>query len=256
MKLTEIPGAIEDLNNLTKDLAPGTLLDLDSSALRGSNFYKAMQTLEVLDASLASSEGLTSAGMQLLAQIAGASPSLRKIDISYNSLGENGAPVAKALAGSTTLESVDISGNKLRKNGVGVAKALASSTTLKSVDISWNDLGESGAPVAKALAGSTTLKSVKIDRNNLGENGVDVAKIFAGSHSLSNLNVGFSTMPKERVTAIEEIIQDHNSSIAIIGAIGDIHSSGAGLEYGVIGDVIKAVAISTGDYFENIITVT
>ena len=205
MKITDTKEIIEELNYLTRDLDTGEMLSLDSLDVKSSNFYKIMQTLEVLDASFVTYSDLTQTGMLLLAQIAGASPTLREINISENKLGENGVKVAAELAKSTSLESIDMKSNKLGEHGVMVATELAKSTSLESIDMKSNRLGEHGAIVAAELAKLKTLTSVDMSWNGLGKHGAIVAAELAKSTSLESINMSWNYLGEHGAIVATEL---------------------------------------------------
>jgi hypothetical protein len=150
-----------------------------------------------------------------------------------------------------------MSGNRLGEHGVAVAAHLAGSATIHIVIIRYNNLEEHGIAVAGLLASSESIHAVDMSNNDLGEHGVAVAELFVESHSLQSLSfIENNAINLDNQIAVRNIIDDHNRLVKTLEVLNDISDhlhSGQDAQYGSMSTLIRLVAESTYDDFDNII---
>ena len=137
--------------------------------------------------------------------------SLRKLDISYNSIGSNGAnAIADALNHCTHLEELIVNHNNLKEDG---ASSISISfcnyaQCLRKLDISYNNIGTNGAnAIADALNQCSHLEELIVSHNNLGEGGAfSIAKSFA--KCIIKIDISHNIIGSEGCKAIAEALQN------------------------------------------------
>jgi len=104
--------------------------------------------------------------------LVGAMPSLRLIDLSYNSIGDEGLRrLAGLLAAAPALEKLSLYENKASSLGPVVAALHAhGGPSLRVLNLAWNRLHSAG-PLAAALAAGAAplLADLRLDSNRLGD---------------------------------------------------------------------------------------
>ena len=152
--------------------------------------------------------------------------SLRKLDISHNNIGDDGAKgIAEGLHHCTQLEELIVSHNSFRENG---ACSLASSIChytqcLRKLDISYNSIGNVGAnAIADALSSCSHLEELIVSHNEYRENGTcSISRSLCYyAHCLRKLDISFNYIGSggakaiaeslNNCTHLEELIIGHN----------------------------------------------
>eukprot|EP00962_Isochrysis_galbana_P029600 scaffold9486_cov90-Isochrysis_galbana.AAC.2 len=106
---------------------------------------------------------------------AGAAPKLRMLDLSCNSIGDEGArALVGALPRTTVLKGLSLGNNSIGDEGArALAGALPSATALEKLSLFNNSIGDEGArALAGALPRATALKELYLNNNSIGAEGV------------------------------------------------------------------------------------
>src|SRR6266568_2002739 len=104
------------------------------------------------------SQGLHDADIPALSEFLNQHPEITKLNIGYNSIGDEGA---KVLAANTHITNLDIRWNNIGAEGV---KALAANTHITNLDISNNNIGDEGA---KAFLNNSKLVDIHFTGNGV-----------------------------------------------------------------------------------------
>jgi Ran GTPase-activating protein (RanGAP) involved in mRNA processing and transport len=108
-------------------------------------------------------------------------PTIRKLDLSSNELGDEGAiTLFDAAVSSTSLRTLILSSNQLTVACVpSLVALLGQSTPLRSLHLDHNSLGLEGVTmIVKALAGNTTLEKLGLRANKIGDEGLKCISDF------------------------------------------------------------------------------
>ena len=209
MTLYHIPAAaLAELNAL----ATNGVVDITSTAVMNSAFYRAIQSETELEVS-GNYNLLRPNTLLLIARIVASSPTIHTIYIDHNGLRVHAPAVAAALAASHTIHSIYMSHNHLYAHGPATAIALAASHTLHTVDMSNNDLGEYGPATATALAASRTIHKVNISENHLGAHGPATASALVLLPTIHSVNMRWNYL-REYGPATAAVLADHNQNVA------------------------------------------
>ena len=121
----------------------------------GSIFYDSIVGQTELDAS---NSGLSPEAILLLGRIVGASKTIKKLDVSYNAIGENAKAFGEAIATAPVLESINMAHNALGAYARSFGEAVSAVPKLKDLDLGHNNIDKKAvyslAPYLAALFGS------------------------------------------------------------------------------------------------------
>ena len=111
--------------------------------------------------------GIGREGIESLCSGLTSNTTLVKLDMSWNSFGDNGAIRLAEMINQTTIQTLDISSCGVEEQGiVALALALTANTTLKKLNIySLNKITHSELELARALLHNTTLISLCVNQN-------------------------------------------------------------------------------------------
>ena len=150
---------------------------------------------------------------------------LRRLDLSHNPIGTNGA---MALMHSKSLQEVDMGHCSIDSEGLGhLARASYENTTLKKLDLSYNPIGKKGAKalaklmrnmslqevtmcycridsvgarhLAKALCENTTVRNLDLSGNHIGQGAVALAEMLHTNTSLQRLRLHKTRLSEEGI---------------------------------------------------------
>ena len=182
-------------------------------------------SIEALDVSNLS---ITSVETLIIFDIIHWSCPLRKLDVSCNTVCDDGAvAISEFLKNNTTLQELNISYNKICNKGiVSIGKALQNNNTLEILNISYNSVSDDGVIIFSGLIKSNNiLKQLKISWNDIhfdlnssvksfssdmvlfGNTGAIVMSAFLyHSNILQELNVSNSNISDDGAVAISECL--------------------------------------------------
>ena len=135
---------------------------------------------------------------------------IQELDASYTNAGDEGV---KALAANTTIQTLNIKNNKF---GVEGLRALAANETLRDLNVSYNNIEDEGV---KVLAKNTTIHSLTIRCNKFGVEGV---RALAANSTIHTLDISNNSIGDEGVEVLAEnkTIQELNISGNEVGEKG------------------------------------
>jgi len=118
---------------------------------------------------------------------------VRSLELSSNSIGEEGAQqLAALLSASTSLTRLDLTSNKLGARGTrAVMMSLHHNSTLTALSLRDNDVMEAGAAaVAAALEINGTLSTLWLGKNRIGDEGVvAIASALVANKQKSQISI-------------------------------------------------------------------
>ena len=135
---------------------------------------------------------LTAQDMQTLVSFLEHHPEIRRVSVSDNAIGDEGARI---LAACHTLLLLNVSQNNIKDEG---ARALAANKTLRVLNAQTNGIGRIGAI---ALAANTTLEHLDVCENNIGDEG---AVLLAANQTLKTLHADGNRLHGAGYAAIHE----------------------------------------------------
>jgi Ran GTPase-activating protein (RanGAP) involved in mRNA processing and transport len=144
--------------------------------------------------------------------------SLRTLDLSSNSLGNDGCALLVQAFEACGLSYVNLSRNKIGNAGAAVlASALQGDLLLQRLNLSENCIAGRGAAVlADALLVNTTLEILDLAQNAIGKTGgVAVGNCLQKNWALNNLNLSRCEVANEGATAVFSGLR-HNSTLSIL----------------------------------------
>lgn len=119
---------------------------------------------------------LTLNAAQAIAELLYVNTTIRDLDVSYNSLGYNGAHalVQPLVSENTTIVSLNLTHNDLGAKGAGsIASLLAHTTTMRDLKLGHNHFGVRGLRVlAPKLSACKSLLHLNVSHNQLGSQGI------------------------------------------------------------------------------------
>lgn len=142
---------------------------------------------------------------------------LKRLDLSHNRLGDNGAKViAHALGDNEIITYLNLSWNQIRHNGIEcLAHALAENNCLKVFDVSANGVSNPGAEcIAKALSSNRTLEELNLSFNRIGLEGLVVLfKNLVLNDSLKTIKLSNNPITLQGPVAALKLLQSSDSTV-------------------------------------------
>ena len=172
LKITELPGAFEELNAL---LLSNSKISVDNKQVQSSIFYQAVQNATSLNASELRCSPET---LLLIAKIAATSESLTSFDFGDNDIRTIAREFAAALAESKSLQILNVRNNNIGNTAGEFTAALAASKSLHTLYASDNDIGDTAREFAAALAPLTSLHKLNLWNNDIGTPNAELAVDF------------------------------------------------------------------------------
>nr|XP_029131841.1 dynein regulatory complex subunit 5 [Labrus bergylta] len=144
-------------------------------------------------------------------------PSLRKLDFSYNLIGDRGTRAVAKLLARSKLETLNMCCNEIREHGAkAIAHALSNNSTLLSLNLRLNRLGdEGGQAIGKALLNNdnNTLLHLHLGGNTLtAPTAIALAKVIAQNKTLKGINLSCNNLGVAGGKALEEAMS-YNTNI-------------------------------------------
>ncbi|KAE9193733.1 hypothetical protein PF005_g17965 [Phytophthora fragariae] len=158
-----------------------------------ARFLATCRTLTYLDLSHTTLGGDDEAFAPVAAAIE-SHPSLKRVNLSHNSIGERGGTLLGAMLTKHTcnVRALDVSWNSIRRSGaVALGIAMRTNTSLRTLQMSMNRCGDGGGEqLAAALACNTTLKQLDLSHNALsGASAVAFGFFLRQNRSLQTLDM-------------------------------------------------------------------
>ncbi|KAG0196550.1 hypothetical protein BGX28_009996, partial [Mortierella sp. GBA30] len=110
-----------------------------------------------------------------LAETLKTNSTLTTLDLSSNSIGENGAiALSEALKTNSTLTTLHLKRNSIGDNGaVALSEALNTNSTVTTLNLSYNSIGDNGAvALSETLKTNSTLTILDLRNNSIRDDGV------------------------------------------------------------------------------------
>ena len=174
-----------------------------------------LETLAVVDGFRGDKEGAR-AMVKAIAAVLKRDLSIKSIDLSGNSLGDEGAEaLAAALQVNKSVNSIRMSFGNIRLEGAkAVAAALERNTSVTSIDISAHNMGDEEAKViAAALKTNQSIKHIDLSHNSIGLTGGEaLAAALQVNTSITSMNMWMNPKAAGAVAAALE----RNKSVASI----------------------------------------
>nr|XP_049616912.1 NACHT, LRR and PYD domains-containing protein 12 isoform X4 [Syngnathus scovelli] len=186
------------------DLSRNNLGDDGLEAL-AAGLAKPQCTLQVLRLSHGK---LSKKSCNALASVLSSCCSLRKLDLSWNDLGDDGleALAAGLAKPQCTLQVLELENcNLSEKSGEALASVLSSSRTLRELDLSHNDLGDDGleALAAGLAKPQCTLQVLKLLRCDLSKKSCEaLASVLSSSRTLRELDLSNNDLGDDGLEAL------------------------------------------------------
>ena len=160
--------------------------------------------------------GISDAGAEALAQVLHHSFTLKKLNLSNNSISGAGAlALAKALRHNSTLKKLNLSNNSISGAGaLALAKALRHNSTLTILNVSENNISDAGVvALASALHYNSTLRRLNVSENGISGAGVmALASALQHNSTLKRLNVSENSISGAGALALAKALH-HNSTL-------------------------------------------
>ena len=133
---------------------------------------------------------------------------LQTLDLSYNSIGSDGAvALVEGLKFCTNLQTLNLSANSIGSDGVvALAEGLNSCTNLQTLNLSGNSIGSDGAvALAEGLKFCTNLQTLNLSANSIGSGGaVALAEGLKSCTNLQTLNLSGNSIGSGGAVALAE----------------------------------------------------
>lgn len=204
MRLTE--QQIVQLNEFATNDRTHNDIEVLNSAL-----YNAIINADELEVILAADHELTTQAANLLAHIVSNSNILSSINIRapQNIIIE----MIPHLSHAPSLQRVDLSNNNLGEHAVGVAEHLSHAPSLQTVVLRNNNLEEHAVGVAGHLSHVPSLQTVDLDSNNLEGYAFNVVERLSHAPSIQSISLNRTSLTAGETAAIIELINVHNQEV-------------------------------------------
>ena len=147
----------------------------------------------------------------LLSEVLAVNSTLTNLDLSENSLGDEGATsLSQALKVNSTLTNLDLRGNSIGAEGAtSLAQALKVNSTLTTLDLGWNSIGAEGATsIAQALKVNSTLTNLDLGSNRIGAEGAtSLSQALTVNSTLTNLDLTGNRIVDEGATSLSQALK-------------------------------------------------
>ena len=164
-------------------------------------------------------------------QALAANTSLTTLDLSQNSIGDEGATsLSQALALNTSLTTLTLSQNSIGAEGATtLSEALAVKTSLTTLHLSWNSIGAEGATsLFQALAVNTSLTTLTLSHNSIGAEGAtSFSQALALNTSLTTLHLCRNSIGDEGATSLSQALKVNTSLTTLKLSHNSIGAEGA-----------------------------
>ncbi|KAL4094381.1 hypothetical protein PRIC1_010042 [Phytophthora ramorum] len=159
-------------------------------------------------------------------------PSLKRVNLAHNSIGERGGILLGAMLTKPTcvVRALDVSWNNIRRSGaVAMGIAMRTNTSLQTLHMSMNRCGDGGGEqLAAALACNTTLTQLDLSHNALtGASAVAFGFFLRQNHSLRTLDMKDNSLGEVGARALLRAIA-LGSRCEISLSVHDLETSSAG----------------------------
>ena len=158
--------------------------------------------------------------------------SLKKLDISHNTMEMEGSvALAEMLSCDKSLTELNLVGCDIPENGLTeiLTRGLLHNTSLKNLDISYSTLGvEESVALAEMLSCNKSLTKLNLVGCDIPENGLTeiLTRGLLHNTSLKNLDISYSTLGVEESVALAEMLSC-NKSLTKLNLVGcDIPENG------------------------------
>ncbi|XP_067056033.1 protein NLRC3-like [Acropora muricata] len=172
-----------------------------------------------------------STDIYLLSEALRVNTSLSSFNLSYNSIGKEGAnSLAQALRVNTSLPYLSLCLNYIRKEGTNsLAQALRVNTSLSYLNLGRNYIGDEGTKsLAQALRVNTSLSCLSLPGNSIGDKGANLlAQALRENNSLYSLDLVNNSIGDEGVNSLAQAFRVNTSLFSLDLSLNSIGEKGA-----------------------------
>jgi len=145
---------------------------------------------------------------------------LAKLDLNYNSIGDDGAKqVAQLIQDGSSLTFLDLVKNSIQAPGVqALAEALGKNRSLKALHLGMNQIGDEGLMhLAGALTTNETLLTLDIEVNQIGAKGVEELAVVLTdfNRTLTAINLQDNQIGDEGAVALAKVLE-HSETLGML----------------------------------------
>ncbi|KAK1946871.1 Leucine-rich repeat-containing protein 74B [Phytophthora citrophthora] len=181
-------------------------------------------------------------------------PSLKRVNLSHNSIGERGGILLGTMltSPSCVVRVLDVSWNSIRRTGaVALGLAMRTNTSLKNLQMSMNRCGDGGGEqLAAALACNTTLAQLDLSHNALtGVSAVAFGFFLRQNQSLRTLDMKDNSLGEVGARALLRAIA-LGSRCEISLSVHDLETSSVGATTTTSSSIFDASLPSASSPFE------
>ena len=139
---------------------------------------------------------------------------ISKIGVSVKGI----ACVSSCLIGNCTLQVLDVSNNSITSSGAErIASALKQNQSLISLDISCNEIGDDGVKFIGSCLNSTVLQELNLSENCITTEGIrELVKAIEHNTKLQKLNLSKNDICENRIATISDCLKLKNSLQEVI----------------------------------------
>ena len=211
----------EHLNVVGVDLSDMTQMGIMSDCLKGNE--------KIIEVNLSTSQ-LSNFGIAVFVFTVKDSTTLRSLDVSNNTISDDGVLFISAFLKINTLCKMNLSNNEIRDEETKLfSEALQVNTMLQVLNMSKNKITDEGAnELSKAIQVNKTLQELNLSKNWISKEGViRIVEACTKNRALHKLVCTHNNLSKSGLAAINEYIRKENAvqifdaSWNTIGAKGD-----------------------------------
>ena len=156
---------------------------------------------------------------EILSRLEKNDKSLTELDLSFNSIGPEGAKaIADVLKTNTTLTKLYLTDNEIGdEGGKALAEALKVNTTVTKLYLSNNKIGDEGAKaLAQALKEKSTVTSINLMGNNIGPEGAKALALALEKNStVTSIDLMGNKIGDQGAEALAQVLEKNSTLTSI-----------------------------------------
>ena len=170
-------------------------------------------------------------GAKAIADVLKTNTTLTKLYLTDNEIGdEGGKALAEALKVNTTVTKLYLSNNKIGDEGAkALAQALKEKSTVTSINLMGNNIGPEGAKaLALALEKNSTVTSIDLMGNKIGDQGAEaLAQVLEKNSTVTSINLIDNNIGPEGAKALAQALKENSTVTSINLSFNKIGDQGA-----------------------------
>ena len=170
-------------------------------------------------------------GAKAIADVLKTNTTLTKLYLTDNEIGdEGGKALAEALKVNTTVTKLYLSNNKIGDEGAkALAQALKEKSTVTSINLMGNNIGPEGAKaLALALEKNSTVTSIDLMGNKIGDQGAEaLAQVLEKNSTVTSINLIDNNIGPEGAKALAQALKENSTVTSINLSFNNIGPEGA-----------------------------